>query len=133
MGEYRQRMSSHNGQHSEADEPLTVRTWRADNTVVVVAVGELDILTAPQLRRAVSECLREPFVPTVVLDLTGLTFAGSHGLALLMEMTSESKRINTAFRVVVGEQSGILRVLEVVGLDKELPLYPNVEKALAPE
>ena len=54
---------------------LTITSQRRDTAVVVRAVGEVDMDTAPQLGAAVTAALREPDVHRYVLDLTEVTFS----------------------------------------------------------
>ena len=62
---------------------LTTRTGR-DGAVTVSVAGEVDTFTAPTLRSALdAELSRRP--PELVLDLRGVPFLGSAGLAVLVE------------------------------------------------
>lgn len=123
-------MSLGNGEAPRPERVLTVSDRRVDDTVVVAAVGEVDIATAPQLHDALLAAIRQPDTPRVVLDINGLTFLGSRGLAALLAGLDEAGRLGKEFRVVIQNRSPVYRVLEVTGVDKELSRYETVEQAL---
>ena len=70
------------------------------------ATGEVDVLTAGRLRAAVNKALREAENRPVVVDLTAITFLGSHGLAALADAASTAQQRRDPLRVVVDETRG---------------------------
>jgi anti-anti-sigma factor len=105
---------------------LTVRTVSEGVTVVAVS-GEVDMLTAPQLRADVLPHLDES--STLVLDLSGVSFLGSAGLAVLVEASQHAKRRGAAFRVVAVERA-VTRPLAATGLGEVFSVFESVEGAL---
>ncbi|MFT7838836.1 anti-sigma factor antagonist [Saccharothrix sp. BKS2] len=100
----------------------------AGEGVVVVAVsGEIDMLTAPQLRADVLPRLDAG--DTVVLDLSGVSFLGSAGLAVLVEASQHGKRRGSAFRVVAVERA-VIRPLAATGLGEVFSVFESVDRAL---
>ena len=96
---------------------LTTRTGR-DGTVTVSVAGEVDTFTAPTLRSAVDAALeRRP--PALVLDLRGVRFLGSAGLALLVETQKSADARGLALRLIATTRP-VTRPLEVTEL---LPLF----------
>ena len=76
---------------------LRLETSRpADGTVVVAVTGELDMLTAPELRHAVAEQISAASL--VVLDLDGVRFLGTSGLAALIELREQAHRAGVELR-----------------------------------
>ncbi|WP_121016760.1 STAS domain-containing protein [Streptomyces sp. 3211.6] len=61
----------------------TVRQ-RADGHLKVAVSGEIDILSAPQLRVTLDEALSDG-VRTVEVDLSGVEFCDCYGLGVLLE------------------------------------------------
>lgn len=105
---------------------LAVR--KAGEGVAVVAVsGEIDMLTAPQLRADVLRHLDAG--GTLVLDLSGVSFLGSAGLAVLVEASQHSKRRGGDFRVVAVERA-VTRPLAATGLGEVFSVYESVDQAL---
>jgi anti-anti-sigma factor len=105
---------------------LDART-AAEGVVVVAVSGEVDMLTAPQLR---AEGLRHLDAgSTLVLDLSGVTFLGSAGLAVLVEASQHAKRRGAAFRVVAVERA-VTRPLAATGLGEVFSVFESVRQAL---
>jgi anti-anti-sigma factor len=60
-------------------------TYRRHGREVLLEVhGELDICTAPQLRRGLACLIHEQGNLSIVLDLKGLTFMDASGVSVLM-------------------------------------------------
>jgi anti-sigma B factor antagonist len=100
----------------------------ADNLVVLHVTGEIDLLTANVL----SDRLREHLAPAnrvLALDLTGVTFLGSAGLA---EIVSASRKADEGAgrMLLVADNRAVLRPLEVTGLLPILTVYHSVEAAI---
>ncbi|MGA6162089.1 STAS domain-containing protein [Amycolatopsis magusensis] len=113
---------------SDGGSALTVRTERQGATVILVLTGEIDLLTAPRMREAGAEALREG-PAALVLDLTDVSFLASAGLEALVEL--QEKTSGTAPLRVVAGNSATLRPLEITGLTEVLAVYPSRAEALA--
>ncbi|GAB2772103.1 STAS domain-containing protein [Amycolatopsis magusensis] len=113
---------------SDGGSALTVRTERQGATVILVLTGEIDLLTAPRMREAGAEALREG-PAALVLDLTDVSFLASAGLEALVEL--QEKTGGTAPLRVVAGNSATLRPLEITGLTEVLAVYPSLAEALA--
>jgi anti-anti-sigma factor len=106
----------------------TVSVHDQGDVVVVEVVGEVDLLSAPQLRDTVIAVLaNEPQI--VVIDLLEVSFLGSSGLAALMEAEQRAGE-HTELRVVA-DGAVTLRPLQVTALDRHLSVYPTRDDALA--
>jgi anti-sigma B factor antagonist len=92
---------------------LTTQTIQ-DGTVTVSVAGEVDTFTAPTLRSALdSELQRQP--PELVLDLRGIRFLGSAGLAVLVQTQVSADARGIALRLIATTRP-VIRPLEVTGL-----------------
>ena len=99
-----------------------------DWTVVAVA-GEVDVATAPRLRKEAIAVLGGGH-DRVVLDLEAVDFLDSTGLGVLI---SGLKRVRThggEFAVVCDEPR-IMKVFEITGLDTVFNVVPTLDDALA--
>jgi anti-sigma B factor antagonist len=106
---------------------VSVDVERHDETVVIAVGGEVDLLTAPQVEQAIFRALdQQPAV--LVIDLLGVTFLASAGLAALMKAHEKAASV-TQLRVVAAG-SATLRPLEVTGLDKPLSVFTSRDEAL---
>ena len=80
---------------------LTVRIDRDGHALVVRVLGDLDIASAPALENSLRHVLKSG-APSIVLDLTGVTFIDPTGLRVLQWATPAL----TGAIVVLGAQQG---------------------------
>ncbi len=118
-------------EQAEAADKQTIsgRQEVRDDAVVVTVGGEVDVDTAPKLR----EWLDEAFAAgksTVVLDLTGVEFFGSVGLAMLVEYNGRGETDGVELRTVAPART-VAAPIYLTTLDKVLKLYPDTAGALA--
>ncbi|MFJ9523396.1 STAS domain-containing protein [Kitasatospora sp. NPDC101801] len=109
---------------------LTVQAHPAGATVVRVT-GELDLHTAARMRRSTD---RLPLAPggVLVLDLSGLTFCDSVGVAELLHVyrTAVAAGATAAF---AGATESLLSTARTTGLDQVLSFVAGVDDALPPQ
>lgn len=104
-------------------EPLHQVTFsRTSSATVATIVGEVDISNAPELRAAITETIRTTTAPAVVLDLCGVTFLGSPGLAALIAADAQAAARGVQLGVVTGGNRVVLRPLQITGLDISIPM-----------
>lgn len=113
-----------------AEQLLRIAMRREATAIVMVVEGDVDLLTVGRLRAAVDEALRDAAGRAVVVDLTAVTYLGSHGLAALVEAASKAELRQEPLRLVVDETRAVIGPLQVSGLDECLALYYSVEEAL---
>lgn len=113
------------------DLPLCIKVYRANDTAVVVRVtGELDTLTAPAVDAQLTAAQAELTAPAaVVLDLSGLRFMSSAGLALLATHHERCAEQGNRLLVVTGGNRSVLRPVSITGLDTMLHLAATVSDA----
>ncbi|MFI6099691.1 STAS domain-containing protein [Lentzea sp. NPDC051213] len=100
----------------------------ADGVTVLAVSGEVDMVSAPSLRDAVMPGLSDG--STFVVDMTGVTFLGSAGLAVLVEAARLAQQQNAALKVVAKARA-VTRPLEATGLGEVFNLHESVDSALA--
>jgi anti-anti-sigma factor len=110
-----------------SEESFTT-AW-SGRTAVVAAAGEIDVTNATRLRDAIVSAL-EAGATGCVVDLTAVTFLDSAGITALVRASRRADASEAALRLAVTAQA-VLRVLDLVGLDQVIPVYPSVAQALA--
>jgi anti-sigma B factor antagonist len=110
---------------------LTAQRHRRGPTVIVRFTGEVDMNSADAMREALSAALAEATAPhPVVVDLIGVGFFGSSGLAELATAHQRAADRHTPLHIVATSRT-VLRPLEVTGLATLLTIYRDVTSALA--
>jgi anti-sigma B factor antagonist len=99
-----------------------------ENGLVVALVGDVDLETSPEARRVLLEGVARA-VP-VVVDLSGVDYMDSSGVASLVEALQTSKRNGTPF-ALAALQTKVLRILQLARLDTVFRVYDGVEEGLA--
>ncbi|MCE7010201.1 STAS domain-containing protein [Kibdelosporangium philippinense] len=99
-----------------------------EHAVVVSASGAIDLATQTTFAEKVHEALhRQP--TSVVIDLAGVTFLASPGLAVLVEAQEKAMRLRKKLHIAVGS-AAVKRSIDVTGLGQILSLVPDVGAAL---
>ena len=104
---------------------LIVRVCTAVLPTLVTVAGEIDLLTAPQLRDQV----RTLPDGDVVLDTSGIRFLAAAGLRVLLDLQDSRARAGAAV-VLAAAPPSVRRVLCVTGLDRTLPMFATIEEAV---
>lgn len=118
---------------SPLDSPssLVLNQKVVDGVLVVHARGEVDMATVhlldEQLRAA--EAVVVP-PARLVLDLTGVTFLASMGLAQLATHHELCAERGTVLRIVASDRL-VLRPIQLTGLDEILVIVDTLDDALA--
>ena len=120
------------GQDEVVDEQqlLVIDQARHEHALVLSVTGELDMRTGPRLRAALATALGAPGCDPVIVDLTGVTFMGSTGIAVLVDANWEATQNAKDLRVVVISGGAVSRALQATGVDTLLAEYPDLESAL---
>ena len=103
-------------------------TW-SGGTAVVTAAGEIDLTNAESLRDALLSALNAGALALVV-DMTAVTFLDSAGVTALVRASRRAAANEATFRLAVTAQS-VLRVLNLVGIDRLIEVHPSVASAVA--
>jgi anti-anti-sigma factor len=93
--------------------------------VHVVVSGEIDMDSVDALRRVTADAIRTAGVRDVRVDLAGVTFCDSSGVALFDEAYHAAAEQGLRFRLT-GVRPAVGRVLEIMGLMEPLtaPVSP---------
>ncbi|MFD8532997.1 STAS domain-containing protein [Streptosporangium canum] len=110
---------------------LLILSGSHGGAIVVRAIGELDYDYAPTFRRELSQAWTSDTgdSPTLVLDLAGLTFCDSTGLAELLWMLRRSQESGTRL-ILAGVSRTLRHMLTTTGVLPYFTLSTSVEEAL---
>ena len=96
--------------------------------MVVAAVGDLDIVTSPQLDSCLTEARRG--ASSVILDLSAVDFMDTSSLAVIV---GHWKKLTAwgGTLALAGARYRYTKTLWITGLADRLPMYDSVDDALA--
>ena len=104
------------------------RVDEVQGRAVVVASGEIDMITAPGLREALGAACQ---VSTrVVLDLTSVTFFDSSGVSVLVDALRQAHEGHRVSLSLAGATATVRRVLDITSISTMLPTYETLTEAL---
>jgi anti-sigma B factor antagonist len=108
---------------------LRVIVENRNGHVLVRAVGELDMSTAPSLTTATEDAFGDGY-RLLLLDLSGLSFMDSTGLSALLSVHRDAQA-RGAHAAIIAPSDTALRVLEMLGVEQVLNIYPTLDAAVA--
>jgi len=114
-------------------ELLRVYREQVGDAIIVHAVGEVDLATAPLLDQALSEATAAPRTRRVVVNLTRIHFFGAVGLTVLL--TAIHHGYTTGIPVVVVTHPGqpAHRTITITELHRKLTLIDSFDHTLPRE
>ena len=114
----------------DTDDQITLTVRTDGPRSVIVVGGEVDMLTSPQLRATVLDQLGDAAgVQLVVLDLDAVTFLGTSGLAVLIEVREAAHMAGVELRLACTARR-VLRPLTIAGLVSLFDIRESQEAAL---
>jgi anti-sigma B factor antagonist len=81
--------------------------------------GELDLEASPAVEPVIGAAIQS--CSSVILDMSGLTFCDSSGIALLLRAYGRATRVGSQLELV-RVQAAVARVLAAAGVDQVLPI-----------
>jgi anti-sigma B factor antagonist len=94
---------------------------------VVTVPAEVDITNTDEVRRALLSVVSQD-VPVLIIDMSGTTFCDSTGVQAIIATYRQTAANGTELRLVA---TAMLRILTVIGVDQLIPIYPDLNAALA--
>ena len=107
-------------------DQLTIAISLGPDRARVFLRGELDLATAPLLRKQVDDLLagNGQHRSLVLIDLAELTFCDSSGLRALIEIRNQCQRVGTTLRLT-NVPADTQRVFELTGTTRVLNIDTN--------
>jgi anti-sigma B factor antagonist len=118
------------GEFEDNGLDLGMDVRREGDAAVVTLCGEVTVFSSPAVRDRLRE-VRQMGVRRMVLDLTGVTYVDSSGVATFVEALREM-RGRGGEMVLTGISPRVRGVIEIARLDTLFPMAESVEEALEP-
>jgi len=106
---------------------MNISTRQQGNSTLVDVHGDIDLYNSPEVRKIILEELKEKKVARLIVNLTGVRYIDSSGVASLVEGLKVSRTMSSRFMLYglspaareVLELSRLIRVFEVYGTEQE--------------
>jgi len=103
---------------------------RVDQATILDVSGNIDMSNSPEVRKALLREIRENSVSRVVLNLTGVAYIDSSGVASLVEGLKASRESGTRL-ILFGLSDSPREVLKISRLVKLFEIYDDEQQAMA--
>lgn len=100
-----------------------------DRPNVLPLEGEIDLHVSPTIAAALSRLIEKKH-RKVVVDLSGVTYVDSSGLAVLIEGMQKAGEYKIEF-ALTGLQESVRTIFDIARLDQVFQIFPDVDAALA--
>jgi anti-sigma B factor antagonist len=107
---------------------MKVQVRTQDNNTIIECTGEVDLYTSPKLREALLKEMAGAQT-NVLINMSGVSYIDSSGIATLVEGLQLSQRTQTRFGLF-GLRSNAKSVLELARLTKVFSIFENEQDAL---
>jgi len=107
---------------------LKVELRKLNNVAIVDCSGEVDLYSSTRLREALAKELYGD-APSVLVNMTGVSYIDSSGIATLLEGLQLSKKTQKRFGLY-GLQKNARSVLRLARLDTVFIIWENEEEAV---
>jgi anti-sigma B factor antagonist len=107
---------------------MKVQVRNLDNIVIIDCTGEVDLYSSPELRDALLPAIKADG-PCVLVNMTGVSYIDSSGIATLVEGLQLSRQTKTRFGLF-GLRPNARSVLELSRLNKVFAIFENEAEAV---
>ena len=108
---------------------MQINTRRSDQLTILDVSGDIDLANSPAMRKALLHELNELRTPRVVLNLEGVKYIDSSGVASLVEGLKAARDTGSRF-VLFGLSTGVREVMQLSKLVRIFEICENEEEAI---
>jgi anti-sigma B factor antagonist len=109
---------------------LQIAARRLDHATIFDITGHIDLASSPELRKTLLKELRENKTPRVIMNLTGVRYIDSSGVASLVEGLKAARDQGLRF-ILFGLSPSAREVLQLSRLINIFEVHENEEQSLA--
>ncbi len=108
---------------------MQIATRQQGDATILDLTGEITLFNSPEIRKAVLNLLREKRVPHLIVNMLGVPYVDSSGVASLVEALKVSRDVHSRF-ALFGLSKSARTVLELTHLLKVFEVHQTEEEAL---
>lgn len=109
------------------DSPVSFEIDDEQGYLIIRFAGEIDLYGSPHAREIILNCLKQQ--RNTVVDLSGVTYIDSSGVASLVEGYQVAKNSALEFGLINVSKSA-MNVLQLAHLDKVFPIHASLNEHL---
>jgi anti-sigma B factor antagonist len=109
---------------------VEISARRLEQITIFDVTGHIDLANSPQVRKTLLKELRELKTPRVIMNLKGVKYIDSSGVASLVEGLKASRDLGSRF-ILFGLSPSAREVLQLSRLLKVFEIYDDEEQALS--
>ena len=113
---------------AEPRAPLQVKASRQDAAIIVQPTGDVDLTGSPMLRAELRKAAGEQG-SKLVIDLTGVPYMDSSGVATLVEALQQARKSGKSL-VVCGLSARVRSIFAIARLESVFTIVPTLADAL---
>ena len=110
--------------------PIKISSRQAGDVTILDLVGDITLFNSPEIRKALLTLLKEQGVTQLLVNMTGVKYVDSSGIASLVEGLKVSRDLRARF-ALYGLSKPAKTVLELTHLLRVFEVHDNEEQALA--
>jgi anti-sigma B factor antagonist len=114
----------------EGDAKVQISMRRSGDATIIDVAGDIDLMNSPEMRKVLLRELKEKPVARLAINLKGVKYMDSSGVASLVEGLKLSRQLGKKI-VLFGLAPAIREVLRLSRLLSLFEVYDNEEQALA--
>lgn len=99
-------------------------------TVIISISGELDHHSSEYARQKIDAEILKSTTKNIIFDFSKLSFMDSSGIGIIMGRYKNIRKLNGK-AAIVNTNTQVKRILEMSGVLKLIPVYPNTNAAVA--
>jgi len=110
--------------------PIKLSTRQQGEVTILDLRGDITLFNSPEIRKALMALLRDQRVPQLFVNMTGVKYVDSSGIASLVEGLKIARDLGSRF-VLYGLSKPAITVLELTHLLRVFEVHGTEEEALA--
>ena len=107
---------------------MQVKVQHEKNIAIIFVAGDVDLYSSTSMRKAITEESKKK-VPLIVVNLEGVDYMDSSGVATLVEGLQLTGKYKGKF-CIAGLKPSVREVFELARLDRVFTIYGTMEEAV---
>lgn len=108
---------------------MHIKFTNRGTTLIIKVIGELDHHTAEYVRQKIDSELLKSTTKNIVFDFSELSFMDSSGIGVIIGRYKNVRKLNGR-AAVVNAADQIIRILDMSGILKIIPVYKSLDDAI---